>query len=54
MSDQVQLQTINPSDQPETSNESYPADGFTAMTFCFPGFEDDMVKIFDDCVQNTQ
>lgn len=29
--------------------ESYSADAFTAMTFCFPGFEDDM---FGDCVQD--
>jgi hypothetical protein len=28
--------------------DPYPADAFTAMTFCFPGFEDDMVNIFED------
>lgn len=28
--------------------DPYSADAFTAMTFCFPGFEDDMVNIFED------
>lgn len=34
--------------------ESYSADTFTAMTFCFPGFEDDMANMFEDCVQDTE
>lgn len=28
--------------------DPYSADAFTAMTFCFPGFEDDMLNIFED------
>jgi hypothetical protein len=32
----------------------YSADAFSAMTFCFSGFEDDMSNIFGDCVQVAQ
>ncbi len=32
----------------------YSADAFSAMTFCFSGFEDDMANIFGDCVQVAQ
>jgi hypothetical protein len=32
----------------------YSADAFSAMTFCFTGFEDDMANIFGDCVQVAQ
>jgi hypothetical protein len=32
----------------------YSADAFSAMTFCFSGFEDDMASIFGDCVQVAQ
>jgi hypothetical protein len=28
--------------------DPYSADAFTAMTFCFPGFKDDMSNIFED------
>jgi hypothetical protein len=34
--------------------EPYSADAFTAMTFCFPGFEDDMANIFGDCEQDAR
>jgi hypothetical protein len=33
--------------------ESYPADAFTAMTFCFPGFDDDMEDLFENSTQDA-
>ncbi|CZR56281.1 uncharacterized protein PAC_06169 [Phialocephala subalpina] len=33
--------------------ESYPADAFTAITFCFPGFDDDMEDLFENSTQDA-
>jgi hypothetical protein len=33
--------------------EPYPADAFAALTFCFPGFDDDMDELFENGTQDA-
>ena len=34
--------------------QSYPADAFAAITFCFPGFDDNMEELFENSTQDAR